>query len=181
MTNLLLALVAVVGLSACNGGVYVGGGYESCYLEYDPFWDEFYEVCEYYYSNSDGEVKGMSSDVVADAGEKEEKFLNASAEFYANEFSLSKEKGLKLAKTLKDFKATTSRTEADLADFAERLYGINPSKMVSAVSEAQTGDSSALNEVVNEAAEKFGTDADNMKDIVKFLHGKTLRENGINL
>lgn len=180
LTSLFFTLVAAVGLSSCVSTAYVGG-YETCYLEYDYWYNEYYEVCQYYYSNSEGEVIGSSSDIVADAAQKEEKFLNASAEFYANEFNLSKDKGLQLAKTLKDFNATTSRTEEDLADFAQRLYGINPSEIVSAVSSAQSGDSADLNKVVEQAALKFETDTENMKEIVKFLHGKTLKDNGINL
>jgi hypothetical protein len=68
-----------------------------------------------------------------------------------------------------------------LADFARRLYGVDPSEIVAAVGSAQAGNSAKLNSLVEEAASNFGTTTTTMKEIVKTLHGKALAEQGISL
>ncbi len=182
---LLFCVMTLGSLTSCVDGTYVVYDdpyyWEDCYLEYDWYWGDWVEVCDIYYYNQEGEVAGISKDIVADAADKEQVLLETAAEFYANQFNLSVDKGMKLAKTVKDFSALEERTSEDLSEFAERLYGINPGKIASAVGTAQAGNSVMLNEIVDEAAKNFETDTENMKDIVKFLHGKALKDNGINL
>jgi hypothetical protein len=86
-----------------------------------------------------------------------------------------------MAKVVADFSKLKDRTDADLAQFAERLYGINTQQLASAVSNAQVGDNSKLNEVISQAADNFQTSRENMKEIVNYMHGKALREAGVNL
>ena len=86
---------------------------------------------------------------------------------------------MKIAKTVNDYNAIQNRSDSDVADFAQRLYGVNPSKIASASSAAQLGDNTQLNAVVAEAAKNFNTSADNMKSVVKSLHGKMLEQQGI--
>ena len=68
-----------------------------------------------------------------------------------------------------------------MADFARRLYGLNPSEIVSAVGAAQAGNSAQLNSLVDQAAANFGVKSDKMKSIVKTFHGKALEAQGVRL
>ena len=119
--------------------------------------------------------------MVSDVAVKESVALNKTAEIYAEKFSLSNDKALQIAKNIKDINALEDRSAADLADFAQKLYGVNPSEVVDAVSAAQVGNNAALDSVISEAAANFNTDQETMKEIVKELHGQALQYNGIEL
>ena len=88
---------------------------------------------------------------------------------------------MKVAKNVQDFTALEDRSEADVADFAERMYGINPSEIVTAVSAAQVGNNEALDALVNEAAANFEISTEDTKELIKELHGNALNSAGINL
>jgi hypothetical protein len=158
----LMALLAPLGFAV--SGCYVSG--------------YGYYVCDYYYYNADG-TTDTSRDVITDVANADEERVAAVAKHYAEKFNLSDEQGLKLARTVTDYQTLQNRTEQDLADFAQRLYGVNPAEIVSAVSSAQVGDASKLNSLVTEAAQNFNTTPDNMKEIIKNLHGKALEEQGV--
>ncbi len=171
--SLALALVSSSLLSACYVETYSPSYYYDCYYDYWGFY-----VCDTYYYNGDG-TQETSRDMVTDIAQTEAQLLKAQAKHYASKFSLSEEQGAKIAKTVSDFNAIKDRSEKDLADFAQRLYGVNPSSIVSAVGAAQVGYNAQLNSLVNEAAKNFNTTSDNMKSIVKSLHGKMLESQGI--
>ena len=59
--------------------------------------------------------------VVAD---KEAVLLDKLTTVYADKFSLSTEAAQKVAKNVSDFSALSERTADDIADFAEKLYGV---------------------------------------------------------
>lgn len=176
---LMAALPAASLLQGCF--VTYGGGYyyptynNYCYYDY---WG--YYICDYYYYNGDGSTE-QGKDIVTAASSAEEAQLQSAASHYATKFSLSSEQGLKIARTIRDYSTLESRTEKDVAEFANRLYGVSPTRIAQAVSKAQAGQSEELNSVVAEAARNFETSTENMKQIVKTLHGKALEENGINL
>jgi hypothetical protein len=161
-----------VGSTAC----YVDTGvsyYNDCY--YDIYG---YYYCDTYYYNGDG-TTDTSRDMVTDIAQAEQAQLDNAAKHYASKFSLSAEQGMKIAKNVSDFNALQSRSDKDVADFAQRLYGVSPTQIASAVGQAQAGDSSAMNAVVAEAAKNFNTSSENMKSIVKTLHGKALEQQGV--
>jgi hypothetical protein len=171
--------LALIGASmvAAGSGCYSSTVYydEYCYWDY---WGNY--VCEYYYYNGDG-TKDVSKDIVTDIAQAEQAKLDNAAKHYASKFSLSAEQGMKIAKTVADFNTVQSRSAEDVADFAQRLYGVNTQSLIAAVGNAQAGDTTKLNEVVAEAAKNFSTTTENMKSIVKTLHGNALKEAGINL
>jgi hypothetical protein len=177
-STLAIALAASVGLSACTFGVstYMAprSGY-SCGYDYYGYYN-----CNNYYYNGDGTTE-TTRDVITNIAQTEQEMLANQAKHYATKFSLSDEQGLKIAKTINDFNAVQTRSDQDVADFAQRLYGVNPSQIVSAAGSAQAGDNSQLNLLVSEAAKNFNTTPDNMKKIVKSLHGKMLESQGIQL
>jgi hypothetical protein len=173
MSTVMAALATV---AACTGGVYVST--YVCDEYYDWFYGYYYTEC--YYLSSDGE-KEVTRDVVTEAADREELALRSASKFYGEKFSLNETKARQMAKVVADFSKLKDRTDADLAQFAERLYGINTQQLASAVSNAQVGDNSKLNEVISQAADNFQTSRENMKEIVNYMHGKALREAGVNL
>ncbi len=170
----LLGILAPMAFAA--SGCYVSN---YGYYDYNCYYDYYgYYVCDYYYYNADG-TTDTSRDIVTDVANSDEARISNAAQHYAQKFNLSDEQGLKLARTIVDYQALQSRSDQDLADFAQRLYGVNPAEIVSAVSSAQAGDSTKLNGLVTEAAKNFNTTPETMKEIVKNLHGKALEEQGV--
>ena len=95
--------------------------------------------------------------------------------------ALSTDAAAKVAKNVSDFSALADRSEADIADFATKLYGVNPSEIILAVGEAQVGNNAELDSVIEKASSNLGASSESMKAIVKELHGKALEANGIEL
>lgn len=177
LKNVSLSLVgALMAFAGTGCYTYVSSPYytEDCYYDYYGYY-----VCDVYYYNGDGTTDSTSKDEITNIAQAEEAKLAIAGKHYAEKFSLSVEQGTKIAKTLNDFKAIENRSDADVADFAQRLYGVNPTSIVAAVGKAQAGDNSQLNDVVAEAAKNFNTTQDNMKNIVKTMHGKALEQQGI--
>src|SRR3989338_8287037 len=152
---LLFLLASLISVTSCTttttvGYTYYPQWYYNCYYDYD-YWGYYYEYCQWEYYNTDGGVE-ISKDIVADVADRDALALSKAGEFYANKFSLSTESGLKLAKTIKDFSALSDRSASDLADFAEKLYGVNSQELVSAVASAQVGSNAELESVISKAA-----------------------------
>ena len=134
--------------------------------------------CTTTYYNGDGSVN-TTRDIITDLAQAEQQLLESQARYYGNKFSLNEEQGMKIAKTINDYNAIQNRSDQDVADFAQRLYGVSPSRIAAAVGKAQAGESAELKQVIDEAAKNFDTSSDNMKAIVKTLHGKLLEQQGI--
>ncbi|MDA8792769.1 hypothetical protein N9N67_05955 [Bacteriovoracaceae bacterium] len=166
-------------------GYYEPQWWYNCYPVYDYWGYYLYDDCYWEYYNTDGaKIAGHESrDVLSDEYTKETRLLTNLSNFYATEFNLSTTSATKLAKAFNDYKKLENRSIEDLADFAETLYGTNPVALTKAVAKAQgkDGDYSALEAELSKAAESFGTDPANMKEIVKHFYGKALEESNINL
>jgi hypothetical protein len=175
--TIVLSMAALLALAFSGCRTYTTGPtyYNNCYYNYYGYY-----VCDSYYYNGDGSTE-TSRDVITNIAQTEQEMLANQAKHYASKFSLSEEQGLKIAKTINDFNAVQSRSDQDVADFAQRLYGVNPSQIVSAAGAAQAGDNTQLNGLVSEASKNFNTTPENMKKIVKSLHGKMLEQQGIQL
>lgn len=187
MKKAFLSLVALVAMStslvSCNGSVSVGyqpGWHYNCYAVYDYWGYYLYDECYDEYYNADGSMT-QELDLTAEVADREAFVLDKTASVYAEKFSLSNDQAMKIAKNVKDFAALSERTESDISEFAQKLYGINPSQVVSAVASAQVGMNAELDAVIEEAAANFNTSSENMKAIVKELHGRALEESGISL
>lgn len=180
MKKTLLGLVALMAMVSCSSSTTVSTGpVWECYPVYDYWGVYLYDECDYFYYNADG--SSIDLDIVGEAADVETAVLEKTASIYAEKFSLSTDQAMKVAKNVKDFNALSERTESDIADFAQKLYGVNPSEVVSAVASAQVGLNADLDAVIEKAAQNFNTSTDNMKAIVKELHGKALEESGISL
>jgi hypothetical protein len=191
MSKLLVKVMVLATMLAsfvsCNTTTTVGGGYYyqpsyhyNCYSIYDYWGYYMYDECYWEYYNADGSVK-KELDMTAEVADKEQVILDKTAEKYAEKFGLSYDNAFKVAKQAADLSKIEARSAADLADFAQKLYGVSPDKIISAVAKAQVGQNEALDAVIDEAAQNFNADRDNMKDMIKFLHGNALSDSGIEL
>lgn len=179
----LLALLTLVGaFSSCRVVYepYRPTSSYGCYPVYDSWGYYLYDECGYYYFNDDGTVT-KELDLVGEVADKEELILERTADLFTEKYNLSTEQGLKVAKNIRDYTALKNRSAVDVADFAKKLYGVNPSKIVSALSAAQMGSKAELEAVIEEASANFKTNQENMKAIINELHGKALKEHGISL
>jgi hypothetical protein len=184
LIQLLVLLGLLTGLVGCNsstggGTVYTPDWHYNCYPQYDYWGYYLYDDCYWEFYNTDGTI--AERDMVSNVADKEALLLEKLTSVYADRFSLSTEAAAKVAKNVADFSALTDRSEADVADFAQKLYGVNPSEIISAVSAAQIGNNAELDSVIDKASISLGTNSDNMKAIVKELHGKALEASGIEL
>lgn len=134
-----------------------------------------------WYDDAQVATENHSTDIMGDVAGVENSRLTRASAFYANKFSLSDEQGLKLAKTLQDFKSLQKRDASDLVEFSQKLYGLNPEEIISSVSAAQVGEYAELDSVISKAAKNFETTPQNMREIIKTIHKSALRENGIDL
>ena len=183
----LMLSMALLGLVGCNGSTGGGGGtyytpswHYNCYPVYDYYGYYMYDDCYWEYYNQDGTV-AQELDISGEVADREALVLSKTADFYAEKFSLSNDQAVKIAKNIIDFEALQDRSAEDVADFAQKLYGVNPSSVVSAIANAQTGNNAELEAVIEKAAQNFNTSKGTMKAIINELHGKALESNGIEL
>lgn len=175
LTSMLLLLA---GFASCNI-TYTTQPYYVCYPTYDWWGYYMYDNCYWEYWNNGEQVKEL--DMSAQIADSQAVELEKTADLFAQKFNLSTQSSMKIAKNIKDFAALEDRSEDDIAQFAQKLYGVNPNQVVSAVSMAQLGDNTELDSLIEQAAQSFETDSSTMKEIVKELHGQALQESGINL
>lgn len=179
----LLTFVALIGaFSSCRViyEPYQPRSVYNCYPVYDYWGYYLYDECYWEYYNDNGSVS-KELDIVSEVADKEEFVLERTALGFSQKYNLSTEQGLKIAKNIRDYNALKDRSAVDISDFAQKLYGINPAKIVSALSSAQVGEKAQLEAVIEEASENFKTSKENMKSIIKDLHGRVLSDHGIEL
>lgn len=178
--NKLLATLFLVGsFASCDVYVspYTPQWWYNCYPVYD-FWGYYlYDECYWEYYNTDGTL--LEKDMVSEVADKEALLLEKLTNVYAEKFSLSTDAASKVAKNVQDFTALSERSAEDIADFAQKLYGVNPSEIVSAVSNAQVGNNAELDAVIEKAGANLGTTKAQTKALIQELHGKALEANGI--
>ncbi len=181
MSALLLG-ISLMGFVSCETttttGYYYPGTYYRCYDYYDYYYGYWYTDCGYYYYNEDGGYT-HELDISGEVADREKLELKKTAEIYAEKFSLSNDQAMKIAKNVQNYQALQDRSAEDIADFAQKLYGVNPSEIASAVANAQVGNNAQMESVISKAAKNFNTNEETMKAIVKELHGKALEANGI--
>lgn len=147
-----------------------------CRDDYDH-WTVKPTECRWYYSIDNN----YELDQAASISEKTEFEIRTTAQYYANKYELSLESANKFAKQLFEIKYLKDRSVNDIADFAQRLYGINSYELIDAISDAQVGDNSKLDALIKESSQNFNTSNRNMKLMIKDIHQKALESNGINL
>jgi len=190
MKNLIISLVLVMSFVSCNPTTTVSTGdytptpYYTCEYQNVYIWEmnqySYQYVCFWVYYSQDG-VESHELDLAANISDSETLKLQNNAEYYANSFGLSLENATKIAKQVLDLNALEDRSLEDLSDFAERLYGVNTSKIIEAISLSQVGQSNELDLLIENSAQKFDISESNMRGLIKELHGKALKANGIEL
>lgn len=186
MKKLMLSLLSLSFLVSCetttctdNCTVYTPTPYYTCDWIYDTWSNNYTYACFWVYYSADGVTQEL--DMVADIADKESLVIEKSAQVYAEKFSLSTEQATKIAKNVYHLNALEERTAADLADFAQKLYGVNPAELISAISSAQVGNNEMMDTLIEKAANEFATSKANMKAIIKDLHHSALEQSGIKL
>ncbi len=115
----------------------------------------------------------MGRDLIAAISENEEAMIQKAGLRLAERFSLEDKVAVKVARTLNDWALlgfSRERTAADLADFTQRLYGIDFNRVGSALTKAALGDESEISTLVNEAAVNWKTTPENMREILDTFH-----------
>lgn len=113
-----------------------------------------------------------SRDIIAEASvEAEERVLSVGREF-AQKNALSEETGVRIARALHQMatlpgRLGRARTEADIADFTKRLYGVDLSRVTAAALSYQAGDARALRELNSEVARNWGTSPEVTEQILR--------------
>lgn len=118
---------------------------------------------------------GKGRDFAADVANQEQNIIKSAGEHFAAKYELDAATGLKIAKVLNDWATIgkdRARTEADIADFTTRLYGVDFNKVKGALAEAMAGDKDAMNAVVDEAAANWMTSPETVKEVLKSWYGK---------
>jgi hypothetical protein len=187
MKNLLVALLISTSFVSCNDGTTVpnDGTYTptyhyECQYVYDVWTNNYVYGCFWVFYSIDGS-SSRELDMVADVADTQDIMLEKTAQIFSEKYSLSFDNGLKIAKNVLDLQSLKDRSADDLADFAKKLYGVNSSELILAVTKAQVGNNEALDELISVSAKKFNTDSDTMKNIIRDLHSRAIEASGIEL
>ncbi len=170
MKSVTLGILAILignTLTACNTNIF---GCWTCFHSAPPYGTYGYST----------EFIG-SRDILTGVAEADERSVEEAGREFAARHALSDDQGIRAMRITRDFAQLQTRSAADLEDFARRLYGVNPSEVVSALQEGQMGNREKMNELVEQAAAHFGTTPSTMKEVIHDLHGQALQENGIEL
>jgi hypothetical protein len=123
------------------------------------------------YGNALNKKKGSGGrDIIRDVAQQESKLIEKVGKKFAAEHKLSLSKGVQIARALNDWAKIgkqRAKTEKDFAEFSQRLYGVDYSKVKKAVLDALNGDKKAMKQTVAEAAKHWGTNEETMKHVLK--------------
>jgi hypothetical protein len=188
MKRLLTSIMLMLSLVSCNSGttctenctVYNPTPYYTCEYVWDTLSGNYVYACFWVYYSQDGSST-QELDMVADIAEREELIISKNAQAYADKYQLSYEQGIKIARNVYNFESLQDRTAQDMADFAQKLYGVNTAELISAISSAQVGENKSLDLLIEKASKTFDTSKENMRFIIKDLHKAALEESGIQL
>ncbi|HRK07089.1 MAG TPA: hypothetical protein PLZ57_04920 [Pseudobdellovibrionaceae bacterium] len=121
------------------------------------------------------ETDGQGRDFAADVAELEQNAVKTAGEFFAAKYQLDAATGMKVARALNDWATIgkdRARTERDIADFTQRLYGVDFNKVKGALAEAMKGERGEMEALVDQAATNWSTTPETMKEILKTWYGQ---------
>jgi hypothetical protein len=115
-----------------------------------------------------------SKDLMAMSAMKEAIDIKASAKNIQDQFGLSAERSLQVARLAVQVKNTPSAslTDADVDSVTKELVGSSVAQIKSAEIKKATGDSSEMDALIEKAATTNGVSADHMNQIIKDMFGK---------
>lgn len=117
--------------------------------------------------NEQGQTEGR--DLIADVAAKEKAKVTEAGKGLAATHALSEVSGIQIAETLNQWATLGKkhgRTEADIADFSKRLFGVSVAQVQPALIAAQQGDLSGLDTLNNDVATHWNTDPETSKEIL---------------
>ncbi len=124
-----------------------------------------------------------SADVLAQAAAQEKKVSIAVGKALAQKYALAEDKGVMISKTLQDWATIGKgrvRTNADVADFSKRLYGLDADKALTAFKQALLTQSQKPVEELNvDVAAHWGTSPEVSKEILKGWYKNEVAAYGI--
>lgn len=131
--------------------------------------------------NEEGQNEASGADAIAAAAKQEEEVVSAVGRDFAAKYALSDEAGLNIARTLKDWAVLAkrrARTQADIAEFSKRLYGVSMESALAAFETAKAGDLSGVERVNGEIATYWGTGPETSREILKSWYKSELLKAG---
>lgn len=186
MNKILILLALSISFTSCNqstttvvDGDYTPSWHYDCRYAYIISLGTYEYFCDWIYYNNDGQI--FEQDLAAEVSDQEKMLLNKLSNVYADKFTLSSQSAAKIAKQVIDFSALKDRSADDIADFAQKLYGVNTSEIISAVFESQIGNNTDLDKLIEKASQNLGTNESQTRAIINELHGKVLEENDIQI
>jgi hypothetical protein len=123
---------------------------------------------EYGYALNSNESHGR--DVVTNAAAARKAVVRGAAQRLQAKYGLSANTSMNIATSLNDWAMigkTRKRTDADVAAFTKRLYGLKVSELNAAMSAHAAGNDSLANQAISKAAKNWSTSPDTMKRILK--------------
>lgn len=122
------------------------------------------------YGNALNQKKGKGHNVVGDVAKAEKNVVTAAGKNFAARYALSEAKGIEIASALNDWAKIGKdriRSEQDLSNFTQRLFGVQYGQVKDALSEAQKGNQELMNKTISEAAKSWGTNEEGLKVVLK--------------
>lgn len=129
--------------------------------------------------NRDENAGDAGFDTITEAALSDKRRVRGTSQYLARRFSLSEQQATRVALQIDRFVRLKNRTTADVADFTQRLYGVNFDRVLTAVDEYQAGNTSAAEGVVQDAALYLNITPEATQQLMWELHGHLLEEQGI--
>jgi len=138
---------------------------------YDYYW---YSPSGIWYDSSGYAINHQAGDrgrdVIGDVAVEEEASLQLTAKHFAQKFALASDRALEIVKSLRKWEHMTrgrGRTEADYADLASRVAGVNSADALAAIRSARAGELSAMEVLNDQMAQFWGTDAETTREVLR--------------
>lgn len=146
-------------------------GYPRSYLGYAWFSSTGILYDDYGNALNETGEQEVTADVIAQAAAQEKQVANAVGKALAQKYALAEDKGIMISKTLQGWAQLgreRARTQADMDDVSQRLYGIDASKAKNAIQKALSSQSQQPIEELNvDVAAHWGTSPEVSKQILK--------------
>ena len=127
--------------------------------------------------NEDGEEPGR--DLMGDVAATEKAQVVSAGKSLSSRYALAEVSGIKIAETLNDWATLGKkhgRTQRDIADFSERLFGVTAAQVTPALQLARSGDLSGMQAVNNDVATTWNTTPEISKSILTSWYADQIRD-----
>lgn len=121
-------------------------------------------------------------DLIAQVVEHSDAEVLTAGRKVADQFALSEDTGIQIARTMNSWAAVArkrSLTDADIADFSKRLYGIEIDQAKEALVKAKAGDKSGIEKASADIGKYWGTSPETVKTIFKTWYKDELKNIGL--